>query len=93
MPVPVVKGLAAGAAGLALFGSGCYGLVKTNFAPFILVLVTANGLYCATTLGLMLYHWKGLTLLAVLYFVTEILLILLLVRVELFIAAGKNDRR
>lgn len=82
MPVPVVSGLAAGAAGLAFYSGICYLLLKKKPVPFIRVLALLNLLYCVATLGMLLYYWKTLTPLAVLYFVGEIILILLIVRVE-----------
>jgi hypothetical protein len=66
--------------------------LKDNWPPFLRMISTANLLYCCLTLGLVIYYFPVLTILGVVYFIAEIMVVCGLVFVELkTIARHKTD--
>jgi len=66
----------------ALYSLICAYFIKKKWAFYLSIISLANLLYCSVTIGLIIYHYSNLTLLGLLYFVIEIVLILLLVYIE-----------
>src|SRR6056297_2379575 len=73
-------------AGIALcfliYSITCYFLVDENPGKFLKVIAAANTMYCILTLSLMIMHASTLTWLGLAYFTGEIIIILMLVRLE-----------
>ena len=61
----------------------CYFLLNDNWQPFLKAISVANLLYCCLTSGLVIYYYNSLTILGVIYFLAEIIIIVVLVYVEL----------
>jgi len=61
----------------------CFFLVKNNWHPFLRAIIIANLLYCILTLGLVFYNYQQLTILAVTYFLIEIIVVCILVFFEI----------
>jgi hypothetical protein len=83
MPAHLLYILAGIAACFALYSLTCFWRVRDGGAPFLKAIAIANTLYCAATLGLVVYRFDTLTWLGVSYFVGEVLVVMALVSVEL----------
>lgn len=68
----------------------CFFVVNKNWRLFLKIISIGNILYCCLTMGLVIYFFNQLTIFGIAYFLLEIVLILLLVRIEL--AVLKNLR-
>lgn len=95
LPKLVLSYLSAIALALCIYSALCFFKLKTNYKPFLQALCLANLLYCMLTLTLMLIHKPNLTPPGKAYFMTEILLIMVLVYLESKVAAKltKNEER
>ena len=82
MPRDILYWLAAAAGCFAVYSFSCYLFLKENWKPFLQVIAIANSAYCALTLILIIILWENLTLLGMIYFIGEILLVMTLVRLE-----------
>ncbi|MEQ9298968.1 MAG: hypothetical protein RIF33_10410 [Cyclobacteriaceae bacterium] len=82
MPQYVLNPLAMAVCVYAVYSFACYWLIPRNGQVFLRAIAIANSLYCAVTLGLIIYLFDGLTLLGIIYFLGEISVILALVRLE-----------
>lgn len=60
----------------------CYLFVQSRRKTFLKVIMVANILYCCLTVGLVLYHFPNLTMLGMIYFLVECMLIIGLVGLE-----------
>lgn len=82
MPRPVLLFLSGTSLLFALYSLGCYWFVKHNWRPFLTLIWLANASYCCLTAGLIIAYYGRLTRLGVAYFLVEIVLIIVLIRVE-----------
>ncbi|HKL15550.1 MAG TPA: hypothetical protein VJ915_07930 [Balneolaceae bacterium] len=82
MPGSVLFVLAGIALVFGVYSVLCHFLVEENTAKFLKVIAAANTMYCILTLGLMMMHASTLTWLGLAYFTGEIIIILMLVRLE-----------
>lgn len=83
MPESVLTCLSVIAVIFCFYSITCYFLLKDNWPPFLSMISIANLLYCCLTLGLVIYYFPVLTMLGVVYFIGEIMVISGLVFVEL----------
>lgn len=88
IPASLLKGLLIPAIGLLFYGIFCFFQAGQKSAGCLLVLALANLLYCLVTVILLLKWQPPITAFGILYFFTEILLILILARIELAVASG-----
>jgi len=86
MPQKVLYVLASIALVFCIYSFLSYLLLKENWRPFLKIISIANLLYCFLSLGLVIYFFGKLTILGVTYFVLELIVILILVRIELKVA-------
>jgi hypothetical protein len=94
MPKNIVYILSAIALVYAVYSFASYLFIKKNWKPFLLVIATANSLYCLATAILLVVYYQQLTSLGFIYFIAEIIIILGLVIIEIRVAgadAGIND--
>ena len=82
MPEKNLYQLAGAASVFALYSMTCYFRVSERWRSFLWVIAICNTLYCLVTAALVVYWYQSLTLLGVLYFVLEMLVILALVWLE-----------
>ena len=82
MPIEVVRTLGFIACLYMFYSFSCYLFLNRNHRPYLKFIISANSAYCLLTLGLVCYFYNSLTILGILYFITEILLIMALVFVE-----------
>ena len=83
MPVKMLQLLALIAFFLAVFSLTCFIKTPKKWGIYLRIVGKANFAYCLLTLTLVFYHFDRLTWLGVSYFIAEILILLLLIRVEL----------
>jgi hypothetical protein len=83
MPLAVLNFLSVTAVIFCLYSFTCYFLNNKNWQPFLKAISIANLLYCCLTLALVIYYYPVLTILGVLYFLAEILIVSGLAVVEL----------
>lgn len=83
MPKNILYILAGIAAVFAIYSFVCYFFSTKIWRPHLLKgIMVANLLYCCLTLILVLYFYQQLTILGWIYFLLEMLIIVVLVRVE-----------
>lgn len=88
MPRNILYPLAIAAGCFALYSGSCYFFTDGKRPIYLGLIATANLAYCCVTTWLLLSLHEQLTPLGLIYFILEILVILLLVRVE-FMAVGR----
>ncbi len=67
----------------SLYSFICFLFIKDNWKPFLFIISLANLLYCLLTILFMVLYFQSITLLAILYFSIEIIIIFALVSIEL----------
>jgi energy-converting hydrogenase Eha subunit G len=83
IPQSTVYLLAGIALCFAIYSLSCYTLRPKNWKPCLKVIMVANLLYCMLTLGLLMSN--PVTIWDVLYFMGEVIIVLILVRIEYLI--------
>lgn len=66
-----------------IYSISCYFFVKRNWKSFLKIICTANILYCILTLGIIIYHYQSISIFGIAYFLSEIIVIGLLVSLEI----------
>ncbi len=82
MPARVLYILAGIAAGFALYSLTYYFLNIKKWHAALRRIAIANLLYCLLTLALVIIHFQELTIWGIMYFILEILVIVILVYIE-----------
>lgn len=82
MPLPILQILALVAVVFAIYSFSCYFISVQNWKLFLKIIMIANALYCLLTAGLAGFFYPFLTLLGIIYFVLEILVICFVIWVE-----------
>lgn len=86
MPPKLLSILSILACILAAYSMSCCFFVSKNWRLFLKIIVVANLLYCFLTAVLVLHLYQQLTTLGVIYFITEVFIIIVLVYVEVSVA-------
>ncbi|MNF35669.1 hypothetical protein D3C84_165470 [compost metagenome] len=86
MPKTVLTSLSAIAICLCLYSTACFIFLKARWTAFIWIIGTANLLYCALTIGLLIKYYLLLTIIGIIYFLIEIVIICVLSYVEFNVA-------
>ena len=60
----------------------CFLSKTKNWRPLMKIIATANFLYCCLTAGLMVYFYEKLTVLGLIYFILEIIIVISLAFIE-----------
>lgn len=92
IPLEVLRVLAIFPVGFALFDTSCYFASPKNDARNLRIIAGLNLVYCALSLWLAAYHWERLTYLGWLYMAGEVAIVLVIVRMELRIAARLSNQ-
>ncbi len=82
IPVSILYVLAGIALVFAAYSLSCYALTPNKWSSYLKAIAIANSMYCFLTLGLVIYFYNQLTLLGLMYFLLEITIIILIVRME-----------
>lgn len=75
---------------LACYSFSCYALQVKNWTLFLKLVALANSLYGLFTLSLVCYQYDQLSIASIIYFLMELLVLFILVRLELTIASAEN---
>lgn len=85
MPIQILYMLAVIALVFAGYSITCYFINPKNWKSYLRLITTANTLYCTFTLGLVMYFFERLTLLAITYFVVEMIVVSIVIRIEILV--------
>ncbi|ULQ51769.1 hypothetical protein [Flavihumibacter fluvii] len=83
MPLNALDFLSVIALIFSVYSFCCFFLIKNNWRLFLQVIIIANLLYCFLTAGLVIFYYPQLTILAVIYFLLEIVVVFCLVFFEI----------
>ena len=86
MPVSILTYLSLIGLIYSVFSISCYFFLKDNWTPYLRIIGIGNFFYCILTMKFLYTYYNDLTLLGMLYFLAEILIIVLLVYIELRVA-------
>ncbi len=86
MSQSILANLSIIAVGFGSYSATCFLLLKKRWTPFLRLIGIANLLYCALTTTLLINYFSLLTILGVMSFVTEIVIICILSYIELNVA-------
>ncbi len=70
----------------SVYSMTCYFLKPVNWNILLKIIAYANLLYCFITIGYLYYFYENLTVIGLLYFIIEILIIFVLINLELTVA-------
>ncbi|MEO5999747.1 MAG: hypothetical protein ABIN89_23325 [Chitinophagaceae bacterium] len=76
----------------ATFSICCYYFINLSWRPFLRTIAVANTLYCILTAIILSVHYDRITIIGFVYFVTEIIIIICLVLIELKAVNIKKKR-
>lgn len=76
MPRGVLYPLSFMAGTYALYSFVCYRVMPKNWQPYLKIIAFANLAYCCLTLGLIFYFYQQLTVLGIIYFLLEVVIII-----------------
>ncbi len=93
LPADIAYGLAVAAGAFAIYSGICYLLNLKKWQPYLKVIAVANLLHCGFTIGLAGIYYQEITLLGILYFSGEWLIVISLALVEWRTASGKFPDR
>jgi hypothetical protein len=93
MPIQILHALALIAVVFAIYSFTCYFFAAKNWKFLLKIIMTANAMYCLLTAGLVVYYYPVLTLLGVIYFVLEIIVICFVIWMEQNVLSEKWARK
>ena len=83
MPMKIIYILSLLAVCFSIYSISCYFFIPNNWKPFLKDIIIANSCYCLLTIGMVVYFYQDLTALGVVYFLLELLVIIILVSFEI----------
>jgi hypothetical protein len=86
MPKKILYILSLVAIYYSIYSLSCHYIIKQNWKPFLFMIAIANALYCIATMILLAYYYSRLTWLGLIYFISEIIIITILILVEIRVA-------
>ncbi len=72
----------------ALYDFICFWRIGKKCGTYLKVIAMANLIYCCMTMALVVHHFQTLTILGLTYFFLELVIVMILVFVELKVAAN-----
>jgi hypothetical protein len=93
MPERILTYLSVIAVGFCIYSTTCFFIHKANWTPLIQGISIANLIYCVLTIGLVIFYAPQLTIIGVVYFIGEVVIICGLVYIELNVATEINKSR
>ncbi len=90
MPREELFFLALAACFFAAYSLFCYVRTPKNWRPFLRFIAIVNLVYCCITIGLVVLFQSKLTILGMIYFILELIIIIVLVSLEFKIASIKT---
>jgi len=92
MPKPILTYLSAIAACFSVFSAFCFLFLQKSWVLFIKVISFANLLYCILIMVLLIMYYSQLTIIGMVYFIIEIIIIGSLASIELNVSAEIRRR-
>lgn len=86
MPSKVLIPLSITACVFAVYSFGCALAAGNRWRQLLRIIATANLFYCVVSLGLIVYFYPALTVLGILYFLGELIIIVILAIFELWVS-------
>lgn len=77
----------------SFYAMSCYFLLKDYWTPYLRIIGICNFLYCILTMAFLYSFYNNLTIIGWIYFLTEILIIVLLAYIELRVANGTKNKK
>ena len=65
-----------------IYSFSCFFFLKGNWSPYLKFIALLNFFYCILSIGMMIKHSSSLTILGYIYFVIEIIVVLIVASVE-----------
>lgn len=93
MPPNILKYLSVIGLLYCTYSLSCYFFLKNTWSPYFRIIGVSNFLYCVLTMLFIFFYYKELTHLGLIYFLNEILIMLVLVYIELSVANRLMTRR
>lgn len=87
----ILTTLAVIASMFCIYSASCFILIKNNWRPFLKAIITLNILYCCATVACIVYSYQQLTILGMVYFVLEIVVMFVLVVMETKVLRRKES--
>ena len=73
-----------------VYSLGCYLLDLKHWKPYLQLIAIANFVYCCVIFGIVVQHYRSLTVLGILYFLGEVIIILSVIGIELRTIKGNK---
>ena len=83
MPLVVLKGLTIAAVMFAIYSLTCYAVQPKRWHIYLRTIGIVNLIYCAVSIGLVIYYYPQLTILGLTYFALEKVIVFSLAMIEL----------
>lgn len=83
MPLAILYRLAIIGLLCGLYSLSCVLFLKDNVAVFLKTIAIVNSVYCCLSAGVVIYYFTEMTMLGIVYFALEILVILSVIALEL----------
>jgi len=83
MPAVVLKGLTIAATMFAIYSLTCYAIQPKRWHIYLRTIGIVNLLYCAVSIGLVIYYYPQLTVLGILSFAVEKIIVFSLAMLEI----------
>jgi len=90
MPSTVLYFLSSVACLYAIYSFCCCFFIPSNWIPYLKAIIIANSIYCCLTIGLLFYFYQSLTILGLIYFSLEIMVIVCLIAIERMVLLSKK---
>jgi hypothetical protein len=89
MPLTILYFLSAAACIYMMYSICCYFFVFSKWHPYLKAITIANIIYCCVTFTLVIYFFQSLTILGLIYFFLEIIVMSSLIFLELTVLSKK----
>jgi len=86
MPREILIPLALAAFGFFIYSISCHLFLKRNSKPFLRAIATANSIYCLVTAVLITLLFDQLTVIGIIYFLGEIIIVGVLIYLEISVS-------
>ena len=83
MPKTILYVLSSLACIYAIYSISCYYILTNTWRPYLKGIAIANMIHCCLTIGLVFYYYQKLTVLGLMYFFLELILVSGLIIVEI----------
>lgn len=90
IPIAIIDVLSIFALIISIYSFCCFAFAKNNISILLKIIIVANSCYCISTFVLVIYFYNNLTILGVVYFISEIFILCALIYLELKIVKDKK---